>query len=202
VYQSRSEALVHHSEKLFEAIERILTEAKTSLKDLEAVAVGVGPGSFTGLRVGVTCAKTLAYANKTQLLGISSLELVAANVESETRPIGVLQDARRGRVYMATYQKGKVIQKPRIVHTGDLLSRFNAQTLYIGNGVEIFGATIVRQFGKSSVCRDKRKWMPTPEALARVTREKLKRRPRQTALNLKPQYLYEDTCNVQRPRQR
>ncbi|MHC4592729.1 MAG: tRNA (adenosine(37)-N6)-threonylcarbamoyltransferase complex dimerization subunit type 1 TsaB [Planctomycetota bacterium] len=97
-----------HARDIVPAVDRIVKDASIGRSDVGAVAVSQGPGSFTGLRVGVTCAKTLAYALGWKAVGIPSLEVVAQNVvpDSEGRPelTCPLRDARRERVYGTIFE--------------------------------------------------------------------------------------------------
>ncbi len=78
-----------------------MKEAGLRAKDLHGVAVGLGPGSYTGLRVGVTAAKTLAYASGAGLIGFNSLHAIGRNAPAEVLRVSVLADAQRGEVYVA-----------------------------------------------------------------------------------------------------
>ncbi len=85
-----------HSRSLLPNIQRLLADASGSLADVDTIAVALGPGSFNGLRVGLSTAKGLALARKMQLVGASTLELIAAEYHlSEVR-----MNAGRGRVYV------------------------------------------------------------------------------------------------------
>ncbi|HUU03045.1 MAG TPA: tRNA (adenosine(37)-N6)-threonylcarbamoyltransferase complex dimerization subunit type 1 TsaB [Myxococcota bacterium] len=95
----------NHSPRLFITIERLLAANRLSPGDLRAVAVGQGPGSFTGIRVGLTLAKTLAYALDIPLLGISTLMALAENGHEEKGPlICPALDALKGEVFSAGFR--------------------------------------------------------------------------------------------------
>ncbi len=84
------------------------------------MAVSVGPGSFTGLRVGVVCAKTLAYANGCQLAAVDTLEAIAANSPADVVSVHVIADAQRGDLFVADYCRKSIVEwdrdrPPRIV---------------------------------------------------------------------------------------
>ncbi len=91
-----------HSEKLLPLLEQIFNLLGISPKDLDAVAVSIGPGSFTGLRIGITTAKLLGRIFSIPVKGISTLEIMAAGVESNY--ILPMLDARRQRIYYSFYQ--------------------------------------------------------------------------------------------------
>lgn len=95
-----------HATWLHTAINEILKKAGYSISQLEAVAVSIGPGSYTGLRVGLASAKGFCYALKIPLIAVSTLEMMAVAVKEEaTGLICPLIDARRMEVYIAIYDK-------------------------------------------------------------------------------------------------
>jgi len=94
-----------HSETLLPAIKAILKEADTKLKELDGIAVSHGPGSFTGLRIGISTVKGLAVSQNIPCIGVSTLEALAMNcIESEGAVICPVMDARRGEFYNALFQ--------------------------------------------------------------------------------------------------
>jgi tRNA threonylcarbamoyladenosine biosynthesis protein TsaB len=92
------------AQALAPAIHEALKSAGWSPRDVEAVAVTAGPGSFTGLRIGVTTAKTLAYALGTALVGVNSLDVLAAAIPPSDARLWALLDAHRGEVFAASYR--------------------------------------------------------------------------------------------------
>ncbi|MFO1538153.1 MAG: tRNA (adenosine(37)-N6)-threonylcarbamoyltransferase complex dimerization subunit type 1 TsaB [Actinomycetota bacterium] len=95
-----------HAEQLVPAVRRCATEAGVALDRLDAIAVGVGPGRFTGLRVGVTTAKVMADALGIPVIGLSTLEVLAAPWVAPDREVVSVIDARRREVYWARYRTG------------------------------------------------------------------------------------------------
>jgi tRNA threonylcarbamoyladenosine biosynthesis protein TsaB len=98
-----------HGAALPGAVTELLENAKLCPSDLTAVAVGIGPGSFTGLRIGVSYAKGLVYASGARIIGVPSLDAIALAAldsasASEGRRVCVLVDARKGEVYAALYE--------------------------------------------------------------------------------------------------
>jgi tRNA threonylcarbamoyladenosine biosynthesis protein TsaB len=92
-----------HAEQLAPAIHYLCDQTQVALSQLAAVAVGVGPGLFTGLRVGVTTAKVMAQALRIPVVAVPSLDLVAYPLRHAGRPIAVVLDARRHEVFSARY---------------------------------------------------------------------------------------------------
>jgi len=93
-----------HAEQLAPAIRYAMDEAGVSATDLAAVAVGIGPGLFTGLRVGITTAKVMAQALSIPVVPVPSLDLVAYPVRFTDGVVAAVCDARRGEVYYALYR--------------------------------------------------------------------------------------------------
>ena len=95
----------NHSVQLMPEIERLFKESSISKNDLDDIVVAEGPGSYTGLRIGVTTAKTLAYALNCKLYGVSSLKALAATVSEKNKLLVPIFDARREAVYAGIYQR-------------------------------------------------------------------------------------------------
>jgi tRNA threonylcarbamoyladenosine biosynthesis protein TsaB len=93
-----------HARELMPAIAATMERAGVDYRDLDAIAVGVGPGTFTGLRIGIATARALASANGLSLKPVSSLAALAAGIDAE---LGLaLIDAKRGEVFAALYERG------------------------------------------------------------------------------------------------
>jgi tRNA threonylcarbamoyladenosine biosynthesis protein TsaB len=94
-----------HGRDLVPRLRDLLAEAGLTARDLELIGVGLGPGSYTGLRVGVTAAKTLAYVTGAALVGFDSLEAIAYSAPEDVCQISVVADAQRGLVYSADFMR-------------------------------------------------------------------------------------------------
>ncbi|MBK5224822.1 MAG: tRNA (adenosine(37)-N6)-threonylcarbamoyltransferase complex dimerization subunit type 1 TsaB [Acidimicrobiia bacterium] len=94
-----------HAETLTPAIDFIRRQARIDLSEISVVAVDLGPGLFTGLRVGIASAKAIAHALRVPMIGVNSLDLVAFPVRFTNRLIVAVLDARRGEVYYAFYRQ-------------------------------------------------------------------------------------------------
>ena len=100
-----------HAEKLHVFIEEILKETEITPQDLNAIAVSKGPGSYTGLRIGVSAAKGLCYALDIPLISVDTLQVLAKQVSIKKGLIVPMIDARRMEVYSAVYdEKGKIVK--------------------------------------------------------------------------------------------
>jgi tRNA threonylcarbamoyladenosine biosynthesis protein TsaB len=130
-----------HAESLVPQVQFVCQQARVELSDLGAIAVDVGPGLFTGLRVGVATARAMAHALRLPVIPISSLDLLAFPARFSDRLIAPVIDARRGEVFYALYRQvpGGVQQVagPRLATPDDLAAELQARAedvLLIGDG--------------------------------------------------------------------
>jgi len=130
-----------HASWLHPAIQTVIAEAGMQTKDLEAIAVTIGPGSYTGLRVGLSAAKGLCFALNIPLISINTLELMAHTVKNEEADFFCpLIDARRMEVFMAVYNKNmEAVIKPCAMiiekNSFDILLQ-SGKIIFSGNGSE------------------------------------------------------------------
>lgn len=94
----------NHSERLMPAVSQLMKDTGLFPEELDRIAVAQGPGSYTGLRIGVTIAKMMAWTLKKELVGVSSLEIVAQNGRYFNGLIAPFFDARRGQVFAGLYR--------------------------------------------------------------------------------------------------
>lgn len=94
-----------HAQSLVAEIDVMLREHDATPADCDVVAVSIGPGSFTGLRVGVVCAKTFAYATGCHLTSVDTLCAIASNSPADVSQVHVVSDAQRGELYLGRYAR-------------------------------------------------------------------------------------------------
>jgi tRNA threonylcarbamoyladenosine biosynthesis protein TsaB len=137
------------TEWLLQSIEELLVMTNVAKGDLDGIGVVRGPGSFTGLRVGLATAKGLALAAGCPLLGVSSLQCLAMQLPFSRLPVCVMLDARKQEVYTALYQWESGYPHPvageRVIKPEMLLGELTGEALFIGNGASVYRTLIVRQ---------------------------------------------------------
>ena len=133
-----------HAEKLHVFIEAVLKEAKIDKKNLDAVAVSKGPGSYTGLRIGVSAAKGLCFALDIPLISTLTLEVLAQQVQCENCYVIPLLDARRMEVYSCVFnaEKKQIREtKAEILNENSFIDFLKERkTIFIGDGAVKFEA--------------------------------------------------------------
>jgi tRNA threonylcarbamoyladenosine biosynthesis protein TsaB len=107
-----------HARELMPAVVRCLEQSGLGWGELDAIGVGVGPGMFTGLRIGVTTARALAQASGVELRPVSSLAALAAGAEASAVLAAI--DARRGELFTALYENGQAVWEPCTMTPDDL----------------------------------------------------------------------------------
>ncbi len=141
-----------HSRHLLGMVEETLSRSGLALSDLDGFAVTRGPGSFTGLRIGMSVVKGLAEVAGKPVAGISTLEALARGAVLAGKPILAMVDARKGEVYAALYApdgKGGVteLSPPEAVSPEALLSRIDGEVLCVGSGAVAYREAIEGTLG-------------------------------------------------------
>ncbi|MGH9130017.1 MAG: tRNA (adenosine(37)-N6)-threonylcarbamoyltransferase complex dimerization subunit type 1 TsaB [Acidimicrobiales bacterium] len=138
-----------HAEILTPATEWVCRQAGVSLAEVRVVAVDVGPGLFTGLRVGVSAAKATAAALRVPMIGLSSLDLLAYQVRHTERLVASVVDARKGEVYWALYRQApggiQRVGEPDVSAPAELAAELQARaepSLVVGDGALRYAAML------------------------------------------------------------
>ncbi len=142
-----------HSEKLLPMIDHVLHTALWDISDIDLFAVAKGPGSFTGLRIGIATVKALAHAHNKPAVAVSTLDGLMENCEdNEQRLICPVLDARRSQVYCAVYENRKKILDDCAMPLSDLLAFLNGRkTLFLGDGADVHRQEILRNLGENAL---------------------------------------------------
>lgn len=123
-----------HAGRLLALLEQVLAEGGATWAEVERLAVGVGPGGFTGLRIGVATARGLAQARALPVVGVGSLHALAVGAPD----VAAVLDARRGEVFAAAWRDGDLRLGPAALAPADLASRLPAATRAVGEGAVRF----------------------------------------------------------------
>jgi tRNA threonylcarbamoyladenosine biosynthesis protein TsaB len=193
---------VTHSERLLPAIDRMLHDAGATLGALGGLAVSIGPGSFTGLRIGLSTAKGLAYATGLPLVGVPSLEALAWAVPAARWPVCPVLDARKQEVYAALFRHEPAglrrIMEDRALAPEALCALIRKPTLFLGDGVAAYGALFARLLGERFLLPPPGSRGARPACVAHLGRERLLRGERDAVDALVPRYLRPSEAELRR----
>lgn len=127
-----------HSEKLMAAMDYLMNASGLTVNDMDGIAVSIGPGSFTGLRIGLSAAKGLSYASGKPLIGIPTLDALASNLPFSRYLVCPILDARKGEVYAALYRVSEKVTDDMAVKPASLIEMIKEDTLFLGDGVSAY----------------------------------------------------------------
>lgn len=140
-----------HSERLMAAVDRVLADTQTAPGGLDGIGVAVGPGSFTGLRIGVAAAKGLAFALDRPLAAVPTLKALAAGLPQALYPVCPLLDAKKKEVYAAVYRLAgnePVPEMPeRVLSLASLAEAISGPVIFTAEGAHLFRDELLRLFG-------------------------------------------------------
>lgn len=140
-----------HTDRLLLTVHQLLADLGLTLGEMDAFGVVLGPGSFTGLRVGIATVKGLALATGRPAAGVSSLAILAQGLPFSRYPVCALLDARKSEVYAGLFdcsQGRPRLLGPEVATAPEaLLNRLTTATVFVGNGAEVYRTLIVRHLG-------------------------------------------------------
>ncbi|SHF00366.1 tRNA threonylcarbamoyladenosine biosynthesis protein TsaB [Seinonella peptonophila] len=186
----------NHSVRLMPAVSQLLSELDLSVSNIDQIAVTNGPGSYTGIRIGVTTAKTLSWAARLPLYSASSLTVLAHNAAHFPGLIVPLFDARRSRVYAGVYRRLidqlEPVIRPQVIHIEQLIKKvvsLNEPVLFLGEDVEIHRLNIEASFSSRLYFGQGGENIPHPSHLGLIAwRKHLDNEPPETD-DFAPDYL-------------
>jgi tRNA threonylcarbamoyladenosine biosynthesis protein TsaB len=134
---------VTHSERLLGAIEFVLREARCPIEQIDGWAVALGPGSFTGLRIGVSTVKGLSFATGRPVAGVSTLDVLASQITPTPYLISPILDARKKEIYTAFYRYKDERSLKRqsdyqAIRPENLVKKITEPTIFLGDGVKTY----------------------------------------------------------------
>ncbi len=144
-----------HSQTVMPMIDELLRGLSLTCDDIDIFACSNGPGSFTGLRIGIGTIKGLAYGKDKKVVGVSTLEALAHNITFFDGYVAPIMDARRNQVYNAIYKfnNGKIecVIKPRAIGIEELCKTLDQKTVFVGDGVSVYQERITKLMGENAL---------------------------------------------------
>lgn len=189
-----------HSERLMNHIDFLLVSTNLCVSDIDYFAVSVGPGSFTGLRVGISTIKGLAFAAEKLVAPVSSLEALAMNALFSNHCICPILDARKGEVYTALYQysdgKLNTIIPETILSPEDLTRLIKYKTIFLGDGLNLYGKLIKERLGDIAEFCHGSHMFPSATNVAFLSHIKIHKGELLTAQSLSARYIRRSEAEI------
>jgi tRNA threonylcarbamoyladenosine biosynthesis protein TsaB len=180
-------------------IERAIRSLGWGMGDIDYFACGLGPGSFTGLRIGLSTLKGFSWALKKPLIGIGTLDILAQGVGEDNCWVVPLVDAKRGLIYCSLFRKaqGRLVRKVpyKLLPFDECLKMIKPGSIIVGDALTSFerqlrtGIRAVKIFEKDY-------WFPSPQALVSLALEKIRRKEFADLFSVTPLYLYAQECQI------
>jgi tRNA threonylcarbamoyladenosine biosynthesis protein TsaB len=174
-----------HARDLAPAVGDLLAGQGWQPRDVNAVAVGRGPGSYTGLRVGVMSAKAFTYATGCGLLGLETFALLAAQAPPEVQRLTVLADAQQDKVYVQEFEQSAAVSTLRIQAFNDWLKGTTKPLCVTGPGLRKWAKNVSRDV----TVLDEALWYPHAETLLQLALARWQRGERDDVWSVEPIYL-------------
>lgn len=168
---------LNHSNIIMSAVDNLFKMTNLKISDVDRVAVTIGPGSFTGIRIGVSIAKGLVYGTDKEIVGVNELDVIAANAESRDEVIVPLIDARKQRVYSSAYRfvDGN-LDRERDYENGDLVELLKdlkgEKFVFIGDGATAYEDIIKEELGEKARVFSKVSSIPRAAVAAKIASSK------------------------------
>lgn len=189
-----------HSERLMTSIDCILKQARMGIHDIDVFGVSSGPGSFTGLRIGLSTAKGFAFATGKPIAAIPTLEAFAWSFPHAASPVCIMLDARKKEVYAAvfTWKDGnfKRVVGEALVNPADLAGSLKGPVIYAGEGALLYMKTITGIAGENAVFAPLHCMIPSPANVAYLCLKKAAGGDFEDPAALTPLYLRKSEAEI------
>lgn len=191
---------VAHSERLMSSIEWLLKASRTSINEINAFAISIGPGSFTGLRIGLSTVKALSYATEKPLIAIPTLDAFALRLPFSPYNICPMLDARKNEIYTGLYRwRDDTIEKvitEMAIAPDDFLKQINGKTVFMGDGAKIYRELIMDVLKDDALFAPAFMMSPSASTVAEIAIEKLKREEIADPVTLTPFYIRKSEAEI------
>lgn len=188
---------ITHSQKLLPMISQLLKSANIDINEIDVFAVANGPGSFTGLRIGVATINGLAQATNKPVVGVSSLESLAKNVVDSKRLIVSLIDARRDRAFVGIYRAEKDLEtvlSPDVLELEEIINILKEKQediIFVGEGTDIYKEKLKQELGDKAYFVPKNLNIAKASSTAEIAFKKASEGNTQSYFELGVEYLRE-----------
>ena len=191
---------VTHSERLMSTVDRVLKDTGLAVADFGGFAVAIGPGSFTGLRIGLSTVKGLAFATGNPVAAVPTLQALARNLPYAAYPVCPMLDARKNEVYAALYQFDGAdlvqVMPEAAIPIKELEKRISGKVLFTGEAAQIYHAEIEKQFGDRAFFAPLSAALPSAATVAEIGLDMIKNGKQADPDSLTPLYIRRPEAEV------
>lgn len=205
IAESRLNVKSTHSERLMTEIEHCLKQSGIKISDIDVFAVATGPGSFTGLRIGLSTVKGFSYATGKQIVSVPTLEALAWNFPYSKYPVCTMLDARKKEVYAALFKWegenftrliNETPAKPEEFARDALRVTHDDKFIFAGEGAALYRDKIIEVMGEKAVFASPEKTGPSPANVAVLGFKKAKAGEFSEPISLIPMYIRKSEAEV------
>jgi len=191
---------VTHSERLMSTVDRVLKDTGLALSAMDGYAVAIGPGSFTGLRIGLAAVKGLALSTGKPVAAVPTLKALAWNLPFSAYPICPMLDARKNEVYASLYQfeKDALVQTmpEAVIALSVLAEKMSGKTVFSGEAAYLYRADIERTFGDLALFAPLSAILPSAAAVAEIGMAMIRNNEQADMDDLVPLYIRRPEAEV------
>lgn len=191
---------VTHSERLMSTVDRVLKDTGLAIADFGGFAVAIGPGSFTGLRIGLSTVKGLAFATGKPVAAVPTLQALAWNLPYAAYPVCPMLDARKNEVYAALYVfDGAVcaqVMPEMTIPIRGLAEKMSRKTLFTGEAAHLYRREIEKQFGTAALFAPLSAALPSAATVAEVGLDMIENGRQAAPDSLTPLYIRRPEAEV------
>jgi len=199
IYEYNLELGTKHSALLVPTIKRVLDALEWHISEVDYFACGLGPGSFTGMRVGLATIKGLSWATKRPVIGISTLDILAHSVKDSDKNIIPIIDAKRNLIYCSIYKKKNRklsrVKPYMLLSIEEFFKIAKPDSIIFGDAVTPFKEEIIRRVGGANIL-DKDYWYPKAHNIIALALERIKEKKFENSFGIRPIYLYPKECQI------
>lgn len=189
-----------HSERLMTGIDFALKQAGMAISDIDVFGVSIGPGSFTGLRIGLSAIKGFSYSTGKPVVSVPTLEAFAWNFPYSRHPVCIMFDARREEVYAAVFRwkNGGLerIVSETSIRPVDLLKSLEGPVIFAGEGALLYREAIIDISGSNAIFAPPQCMVPSPANVAYLGLRKAEAGDFSEPVSLAPAYLRKSEAEI------
>jgi len=198
-YEHNLETGARLSSLLAVTIKRALDALGLKVNDLDYFACGLGPGSFTGMRIGLSTMKGLSWVTRKPIIGISTLDILAMNAPYANKMIIPVMDARRGLIYSCFYRQAngfpKKLSPYMLISKEELIKKVKSPCVIFGDALSLYGDDILKGLPGATLL-DKDEWRPKARNIIKLALIRVKEKKFDDLMKVNPIYIYPKECQI------